>query len=124
MDYVEGGNLSDYLNFRRDDKVDESEIRKIIMNILFSLDFMHKRGILHKDIKPANILLSARPKNNLKIKVADFGFSCKLDDKERIYGRCGTPGYMAPEIFNNFGFTVKADIYSLGVIFYNLITGK
>jgi serine/threonine protein kinase len=56
--------------------------------------------------------------------IADFGLSCTSDDHGKIFEKCGTPGYMDPEVLNGLPFNDKSDIFSLGVILYNLLTGK
>lgn len=78
-------------------------------------------GYIHRDIKPANILV----KNDIK-KVADFGFATKADIKgvKLMKEKVGTPLYMAPQILNNLPYTAKSDIWSIGMMFYEMIFGK
>jgi serine/threonine protein kinase len=68
--------------------------------LLLAVDLMHRKNIIHRDIKPDNILVLDR--HNLQICISDLGFSCWTFDFEEIALRCGTPGYVAPEIL--FGF--------------------
>lgn len=63
-------------------------------------------------------------KKEMKVCISDLGLACKITDKKQIKYKCGTPGYVAPEILKNQNFTTKADIFSLGSFFYNLLTGK
>jgi calcium-dependent protein kinase len=62
---------------------------------------MHKNGFFHRDLKPENILLESKDRNNLDIKISDFGFSCFFDPKEGLDLVLGSPLYMAPEIILN-----------------------
>ena len=83
---------------------------------------LHKRHIVHRDIKPANILLTSTNIEIADVKLADFGFAKKLQNS--IAGtQIGTPLYMAPEIFTSDNYTYKADIWSLGVLTYELLYG-
>ena len=85
---------------------------------------------MHRDLKPENMILkdnSDLEENQLKI--VDFGLSSVCDVPDYLFKRCGTPGYVAPEIINsssqeNSKFTTKVDIFSAGVIFYILFIGK
>lgn len=85
---------------------------------------MHSQGVLHRDIKPENLIL--RTKNNLNdIVLGDFGLADFYKfDGNYLYRRCGTPGYVAPEILRGMPYDYKVDIYSIGVLMYILITGK
>ena len=77
---------------------------------------------MHRDLKPENILM--RSKNDLKLVIADFGLATKADADEYLYLKCGTPGYVAPEVINLpdnvTHYDTKCDIFSAGAIFYRL----
>ena len=95
---------------------------KIIFNeILDAIITMHKKEICHRDIKTENILLDT---DEYIIKICDFGLSAECD--ELLTGYCGTPGYMAPEVFTDDKEYdgKKADIFSLGVLLFNMRTSK
>ena len=75
-------------------------------------------------MKPENILLESKDRNNLDIKISDFGFSCFFDPKKGLDLVLGSPLYMAPEIILNKKYNEKVDIWSIGVISYMLLTGR
>ncbi len=98
--------------------------------LINALTYLDKKGIMHRDLKPENMIL--KDKSDLEkctLKLVDFGLSTFCDMDEYLFKRCGTPGYVAPEIINssskqNKRFTPKVDIFSSGIIFYILIIGK
>ena len=77
---------------------------------------------MHRDIKSENIIFEN--KNNLKIQIVDLGFSTYFHEYQNLFSRCGTPGYIAPEILRNKDYDEKVDIFSLGVIFYIILTAR
>jgi serine/threonine protein kinase len=106
----------------------ESEAAHILRDILVCLEGMNRVGLSHRDIKPANVLLCRNSGTNSgpRVKVCDFGMStfCGVDGQVR--GRCGTPGYVAPEIFLagvHGGYGNKVDIFSAGVTLYVMLCG-
>ena len=92
----------------------------MIKNLLEALVYLHSLGIIHMDIKLENVLMASNS-NNYDIKLADFGISCFTD--KLINNKCGTPGYMAPEVLDKSYITTKADVFSVGVIAYAVMTG-
>jgi serine/threonine protein kinase len=94
-------------------------------DILVCLEAMNRIGLAHRDIKPANILM-CKDGASPKIKVADFGMATFIGEDGRVRGRCGTPGYVAPEIFAagvNGGYSSKVDVFSAGVVLYVMLCG-
>ena len=93
-------------------------------DILRGLAELERQGVIHRDIKPENIMIDA----NGSSKIVDFGLATKTQANRHIFVRCGTPGYIAPEILaitdrGNAEFTPKSDVFSAGVILYEMIFG-
>lgn len=84
--------------------------------------------MVHRDIKLDNILIKQiEETTNYEVRVADFGlatFATSGGPLELLTHKCGSPGYVAPEIFKKSGYSYKADVFSLGSVFFNLITGR
>ncbi len=87
---------------------------------------MARKSLIHRDLKPENILLHSRSKGNFDIRIADFGFALDLSKPTECANSqtyiCGTPGYMAPEAALGRGYSLKSDIFSIGSIFYSILT--
>src|SRR5690554_1436927 len=130
MEYAEGGTLTDFLKTSPDDAVRDKLIRDIIQGI----GYLHGEGILHRDLKPGNILITKNRRGEPVAKITDFGISRDvLTDKtlEQSYTEgVGTPHYMAPEQFYkkkyglNGELSERTDIWALGVIVYRMATGR
>jgi serine/threonine-protein kinase len=112
MEYIDGEDLSSLL--RRIGRLPQDKAIDIARQICAGLAAAHDRGVLHRDLKPSNVLLDGRGVAH----IADFGLAAA----EEI--RAGTPLYMAPEQFEGKEVTVRSDIYSLGLVLYELFTGK
>ena len=74
----------------------EDEVRTMMAQLLLAIDLMHRKGIVHRDIKPDNILLLDY--NDFSVCITDLGMACLLSDEEELKMKCGSPGYVAPEI--------------------------
>ncbi len=123
MEYADGGTLADVLKARehKGALLDEEVVLEWFVQIVGALRSMHASSILHRDLKAANVFLTSR---NL-IKVGDFGIA-KMLEKSGDLARTaiGTPYYLAPEVINGEPYGLKADVWSLGVLLYELLTLK
>uniref|UniRef100_A0A8C3IKT0 non-specific serine/threonine protein kinase n=1 Tax=Chrysemys picta bellii TaxID=8478 RepID=A0A8C3IKT0_CHRPI len=125
--YCNGGDLADYLHTMR--TLSEDTIRLFLQQIAGAMKMLHSKGIIHRDLKPQNILLSyaggkkSNP-NNIRIKIADFGFARYLQSNMMAATLCGSPMYMAPEVIMSQHYDAKADLWSIGTIIYQCLTGK
>ena len=92
--------------------------------ILSGVDFLHSHRIVHRDLKPENLIL-AKKEDISDVKIADFGLATMLSHPdEKLTLRCGSPGYVSPELLRNEGYNCSSDIFSAGVIFYVILTGR
>nr|XP_054383750.1 serine/threonine-protein kinase ULK1 isoform X1 [Pongo abelii] len=127
MEYCNGGDLADYLHTMR--TLSEDTIRLFLQQIAGAMRLLHSKGIIHRDLKPQNILLSnpagrrANP-NSIRVKIADFGFARYLQSNMMAATLCGSPMYMAPEVIMSQHYDGKADLWSIGTIVYQCLTGK
>jgi len=102
----------------------ESDAADLIRATLSAVAYLHDHGIVHRDLKPENLLFRT-PEDNAELLIADFGLSRIMDEEQFhvLTTTCGTPGYMAPEIFKKTGHGKPVDIWALGVITYFLLCG-
>lgn len=124
LEYVPGGSLTALL--RNYGAFEEPLVRNFLRQILEGLDYVHERGIVHRDIKGANILVD----NKGGIKISDFGISKKLEDNLMPGNRLHRPSlqgsvfWMAPEVVKQTTYTKKADIWSVGCLIVEMLTGE
>lgn len=120
MDYVEGESLRAHTD--ADTLLDISNVYELMLQVAEALDYAHQQNIVHRDIKPGNLLYDNRQQ---QIKVADFGIARITDNSSTKTGDIlGSPLYMSPEQLKGHKVTGASDIYSLGVTFYQLLTGE
>ena len=118
LEYFEYGNIMSYLN-KINYPINEELISTIIQNILFGLLYLHSINIIHRDIKCQNLLLS----NEGRVKISDFGISINKNIVN-CNNRVGTPYWMSPEVINRQKYNEKTDIWSVGIICYELVEGE
>jgi serine/threonine protein kinase len=118
MEYVNGPTLEHFCNIANLLPVDR--VVEIAFKCSLALDFAHRHGIIHRDIKPANILIGAQG----DIKISDFGVALHAGGDHTHLQGVGSPAYMSPEQVQDKELSHQTDIYSLGVVVYQLLTGK
>ncbi|CAD8107158.1 unnamed protein product [Paramecium primaurelia] len=121
FEYCENGDLDAYIRkYSPNGKLPEEEVRRIVQQLAQALQQMYKLRIVHRDLKLANILVS----KNFQIKLADFGFAKYMEEDQYLTSYCGTPLTMAPEILQRKQYNEKCDVWSVGVIIYQMIYGR
>lgn len=118
MEYIDGENLSTLL--RRIGRLPADKAVEIASQLCGGLAAAHQEGVLHRDLKPANVMIDGRG----RAKITDFGLAGLAEEFEGAEVRAGTPAYMAPEQLAGKEVSVRSDIYSLGLVLYELFTGK
>jgi len=118
MEYVDGEDLASLL--RRIGRLPSDKAVEIARQLCAGLAAAHAKGVLHRDLKPANIMLDGRG----QAVIMDFGLASVSDDIRGPEVRSGTPAYMAPEQITGTEVTMRSDIYALGLVLYEVFTGK
>ena len=124
LELCNGGDLFDYIINSKNQKIEEEEAMNILEQILKALIYLHEEiGVIHRDIKPENFLIKNINGRNI-IKLIDFGFSDYIPkNNDKFYEQLGTPQYAAPEIYLGKSYDCKVDLWSVGVVLYNMING-
>src|SRR5215471_16565538 len=118
MEYVDGEDLASLL--RRIGRLPQDKAIEISRQLCAGLAAAHGKGVLHRDLKPANIMLDGRG----QVVITDFGLAGVADNIRGNEVRSGTPAYMAPEQIAGKEVTMRSDIYALGLVLYEVFTGK
>uniref|UniRef100_A0A673FRI9 Serine/threonine-protein kinase 33 n=2 Tax=Sinocyclocheilus rhinocerous TaxID=307959 RepID=A0A673FRI9_9TELE len=125
----EGGDLKDLL--QKNKHFTEEETRHIIKSLSEAIVYLHKKDIVHRDLKLENILVKSFHQGNdndvVNIKITDFGLSVQkggVGSENMLQATCGTPIYMAPEVVNGHQYSQQCDLWSIGVIMYMLLCGE
>ena len=118
LDFCENNDLKRLLNKRK--KLKEIEVIYYISQLIEALRYLHKKKIIHRDIKLENIFLT----KNMELKLGDFGLAKKLTITGKVKEMGGTPPYMAPEIIKGNDYSFGVDVWAIGIIMYYLIIGK
>ena len=120
MEYVAGRTLRDVLGNPLSPELPLQQVLGYLRDILRGIEHAHALGVIHLDLKPENILLT----KDGEAKIADFGLAQSLRIGERASGLSGTPIYMAPEQFDNGVLTPQTDLYAIGILTFELLTGR
>ena len=118
MEFIQGEELSSLL--RRIGRLPSDKATEIARQLCAGLAAAHNRGVLHRDLKPANVMID----ENGNVRLTDFGIAGLVEEIRSEEFRAGTPAYMSPEQLAGKELTVKSDIYSLGLVVYEIFTGK
>ena len=109
----------DLAYYSKNNKMDEKKIKLIMKQVLNGIKYLRLHNIFHRDLKPANILLDEYE----NVKISDFGFAKVISDNDLSKTLCGSPIYMAPEIMQHKPYNNKTDIWSIGIIIFQLVFG-
>lgn len=120
LEYMEGGDLANVI--LTNSGLKESEVKYLFYQICLSVKYLHDNEVVHRDLKPDNILLKSVAHNSL-IKLSDFGLSKIIDEQTFMKTICGTPLYVAPEVLDKavYYYDKQVDIWSLGVILFYML---
>ncbi|KAJ0409487.1 hypothetical protein P43SY_002377 [Pythium insidiosum] len=119
LEYCAGGDLAAVMKSTRG--LAEEQARVYMSQLASGLQFLRSQNVVHRDLKPANLLLSSKNQANAKLKIADFGFARELQSESLAESVVGSPLYMAPELLEYKSYDAKADLWSVGIILYEML---
>lgn len=122
-DYCDKGDLEQYINNQKGMRPTQSRIKKLVLEMLLAVDYLHTNGIIHRDLKPSNIFLKGP---EYQAQIGDFGIACISGGNGVIVEDVGTLYYQSPEMLQGLfseGYDARTDIWSLGCILYQLCMG-
>ncbi|KAF7840568.1 serine/threonine-protein kinase HT1 [Senna tora] len=117
-EYMSQGNLRMYLNKKEPYSLSTETILRLALDISRGMEYLHSQGVIHRDLKSNNLLLN----DEMRVKVADFGTSCLETRCRETKGNMGTYRWMAPEMIKGKPYTRKVDVYSFGIVLWELTT--
>lgn len=115
MEYIRGKKMIEDL--KQKGRYSERKTALIAQQLLLTLGYIHEKNIIHRDLKPENLLINQEG-DNFEVKLVDFGLAAFIGMKYQGFKKCGTAGFIAPEIFRDEPFSDQIDVFSLGVILY------
>ena len=117
-EYMSQGTLRMYLNKKEPYSLSVETILRLALDISRGMEYLHSQGVIHRDLKSNNLLLN----DEMRVKVADFGTSCLETRCRETKGNMGTYRWMAPEMIKEKPYTRKVDVYSFGIVLWELTT--
>lgn len=130
LEYCGGGNLADYMSAHRQG-LPETLVQELMRQMSSGLLQLRMAGVVHRDLKPQNLLLHRAEDNSLRLCIADFGLACHgRKNEEMMYSVVGSPRYMAPELLQAYtctlpqGYSDKTELWSVGAIMYEMLYGS
>jgi hypothetical protein len=118
MEFVDGEDLASLL--RRIGRLPDDKAVEIAQQLCAGLAAAHRSGVLHRDLKPSNVMIDGKG----RARITDFGLAIATSDADQQTGPAGTPGYLAPELLDGAAPSIQSDLYALGLVLYELFTGK
>ena len=118
MEFVDGEDLASLL--RRIGRLPDDKAIEIAQQLCAGLAAAHRSGVLHRDLKPSNVMIDGKG----RARITDFGLAIATSEADRQTGPAGTPGYLAPELLDGAAPSIQSDLYALGLVLYELFTGK
>jgi tRNA A-37 threonylcarbamoyl transferase component Bud32 len=122
-EYIKGKDLNTYLQMKTS-IINNKQVLSTIYQVALALDYLHSSGIVHRDLKPSNVMVLAdKLKDTRQVKLIDYNLS-KLSFSQPCSDKAGSLGFIAPEILRGYGYDFGCDVWSLGVLFFFLLTGE
>jgi len=118
MEFVDGEDLASLL--RRIGRLPDDKAVEIAQQLCAGLAAAHRSGVLHRDLKPSNVMIDGKG----RARITDFGLAIATSEADQQTGPAGTPGYLAPELLDGSAPSIQSDLYALGLVLYELFTGK
>ncbi|KAG3145772.1 hypothetical protein PI124_g14669 [Phytophthora idaei] len=122
QEYCAGGDIAQLM--KANNGLTEEQARLYMSQLASGLQFLRSQNVVHRDLKPANLLLSSRNMATAKLKIADFGFARELESEMMAESVVGSPLYMAPELLEYKSYDAKADLWSVGIILYEMLANE
>ncbi|EEY54360.1 protein kinase, putative [Phytophthora infestans T30-4] len=122
QEYCAGGDIAQLM--KTSNGLTEEQARLYMSQLASGLQFLRSQNVVHRDLKPANLLLSSRNMATAKLKIADFGFARELESEMMAESVVGSPLYMAPELLEYKSYDAKADLWSVGIILYEMLANE
>eukprot|EP00250_Pteridium_aquilinum_P013616 c21459_g1_i2 orf=859-2046(+) len=119
MEYLPGGSLKTFLHKTEPHSLSLEMVTSIALDTARGMEYLHSQGVIHRDLKSDNLIMT----EDLHIKVADFGVSCLEAHRDNMKGYAGTYRWMAPEMIKEKPCSRKVDVYSFGIVLWELLTG-